>query len=69
MNVNNSVSIQILEDGATVFDSPTVGTIMVSEELFGNEVGVSFFDTWPDAFEHIKGYLDNQDYNTLGVGK
>ena len=51
-----TATIEILEEGETIFGSRTAGEFFVREYLDGEEMGGSFFKTEKEAKEYIVEY-------------
>lgn len=51
-----TATIEILEEGETIFGSPTNGKYFVRWRENGDEVGGSFFDTMEEAENHVREY-------------
>lgn len=68
MNTNKSVKISILEANEEILGTSSHGLIMVAEFYRDEEMGAGsrlcealFFDTLEAAYEHIRGYLNDEE--------
>jgi len=51
-----TATIEILEEGETIFGSPTNGEFFVRRYEDGEEMGGGFFKTKKDALQHAREY-------------
>jgi len=51
-----TATIEILEEGETIFGSPTVGKYFVRRYEDGEEMGGGFFKTKKEALQHVREY-------------
>ena len=56
-----TATIEILEDGETIFGSRTGGEYMVREYEEGEEMGGSFFKTMEEAEARVREYQKGED--------
>jgi hypothetical protein len=61
MNTNKSVKIEILEANEEILGTSSHGLIMVAEFYRDEEMGAGFFDSLEAAYEHIRGYLNDEE--------
>ncbi len=58
MSKNKTTTLEILDEGETVFGSIPAGRYWVQEYIDGEPTGGQFFETLKDASEHIQKFTD-----------
>ncbi len=58
MSKNKTTTLEILDEGETVFGSIPAGRYWVQEFIDGQPSGGQFFETLKDASEHIQKFTD-----------
>jgi len=58
MSKNKTTTLEILDEGETVFGSIPAGRYWVQEFIDGQPTGGQFFETLKDASEHIQKFTD-----------
>ncbi len=61
MSKNKTTTLEILDEGETVFGSIPAGRYWVQEYIDGQPTGGQFFETLKDASEHIQKFTDYDD--------
>ena len=56
-----TATIEILEEGETIFGSPTNGEFFVRRYEDGEETGGGFFKTKKEAQQHVREYKKNNE--------
>jgi hypothetical protein len=63
MSKNKTTTLEILDEGETVFGSIPAGRYWVQEFIDGQPTGGQFFETLKDASEHIQKFTDITEPN------
>jgi|TARA_B100002003_G_C14036411_1_gene499434 hypothetical protein len=59
MSKNKTTTLEILDEGETVFGSIPAGRYWVQEYIDGQPTGGQFFETLKDASEHIQKFTND----------